>query len=62
MHPSTSSESEAQQADFQLIELGAELVEVVEMSRIKIIFLTNYLLWQNKIQVIQYAHFINSKS
>ena len=33
MHPSTSSESEAQQADFQLIELGAELVEVVEMRR-----------------------------
>ena len=33
MHPSTSSGSEAQQADLQLIELGAELVEVVEMRR-----------------------------
>ena len=30
---STSSGSEAQQAVFQLIELGTELVEVVEMSR-----------------------------
>ena len=33
MHPSKGSGSEAQQADLQLIELGAESVEVVEMRR-----------------------------